>query len=205
MYLVVTARKGISSLQLSKEIGTTQKTAWFLLQRIRQACGDDNKGSLYGVVEADEAYFGGKESNKHESKKLHAGRGAVGKSIVIGMRERGGNVITKVVSGTSASEIQDVLKEAVCVYSVVCTDEHTSYVGIPERTHKTVNHSAKVFVDGLAHTNGIESVWAVLKRGFYGIYHSFNVKHLQRYLNEFMSNKTRTCLLNTYMLVYQLT
>lgn len=186
MYLMVTSRKGISSLQLSKEIGVTQKTAWFLLHRIRTACEDDNGGSLYGIVEADEAYFGGKESNKHESKKLHAGRGAVGKSIVIGIRERGGKVITKLISSTGAKEIQDILAEAVCIYSVVCTDELSSYVGMPERIHKTVNHSAKVFVDGMAHTNGIESVWAVLKRGFYGIYHSFNVKHLQRNLNEFM-------------------
>jgi transposase-like protein len=94
IYLVVTARKGVSSLQLSKEIGVTQKTAWFMLHRIREACEDDNNsnGFLSGIIESDEAYLGGKESNKHESKKLKAGRSTVGKSIVIGMRESGGKV-----------------------------------------------------------------------------------------------------------------
>jgi transposase-like protein len=187
IYLVVTARKGISSLQLSKEIGVTQKTAWFMLHRIRKASGEDNggNGSLFGIVEADEVYFGGKE-NKHESRKQKAGRGTVGKSAAIGMRERGGKVKAQLLSSTDAKAIQDAIKDTVCIYSTVCTDEHPSYTGIQAYRHKTINHSAKQFVDGMAHTNGIESVWAVLKRGFYGIYHSFNAKHLQRYLNEFV-------------------
>jgi len=189
MYLINTARKGISSLQLAQELGITQKSAWFLLQRIREACSnksDDDDDFLGGVVEADEAYIGGKETNKHESKKLKAGRGTVGKTAVLGMRERGGKVFAKVISNTSAGVIQKEIRTKLKPGSTLCTDEHGAYVGMSQYEHMVVRHSAKQFVDGMAHTNGMESVWAVLKRGFYGVYHSFSVKHMQRYVDEFM-------------------
>jgi len=185
-YLVLTSRKGISSLQLSKEIGVRQATAWFMQHRIREACEDDNdsNGFLRGIIEADETYIGGKESNKHDSKKLKAGRGTVGKMAVLGMRERGGNFKGKVLEDTTANTIQAELNAVIADGSILCTDEHRSYIG-NKFTHVAVNHSAKQYIDGMAHTNGIESVWAVLKRGFYGTYHSFSKKHLQRYVNEF--------------------
>lgn len=187
MYLLVTARKGISSLQLSKEIGVTQKSAWFMLHRLREACGGQKLTKLRGIVELDECFIGGKERNKHERKKLKAGRGAVGKTAVLGMRERGGRIIATTLEMRSLPEVTAEIHKNIETGSQLYTDDHILFDDLDGLffRHEAVNHSAGEYSRGPASTNSIESVWALLKRGVYGVYHKVTPKHLSRYLNEF--------------------
>jgi transposase-like protein len=179
MYLLLTARKGISSLQLSKEIGIRQASAWFMLHRIREACGPDLK-KLRGVIEIDECFVGGIEANKHEHKKLKTGRGTVGKTPVLGMRERGGRTVATPIANTDAGTVQAEIHRHVEIGSILYTDEGGAYAGIGDMffDHDTVNHGEAEFVRDGVTTNSIESVFAVLKRGLIGVYHHASKKHL---------------------------
>ena len=184
MYLVVTARKGISSLQLSKELSVRQSTAWFMLGRLREACKDE-KGTLKGIVEVDETYIGGKERSKHSSKKRKAGRGAVGKTPVVGARERGGKVTAKSVQATDGRSLTEFVTSNTEPGATVYTDDARAYNALHKQyQHESVKHSAGEYVRGDIHTNSIESVWAVLKRSIHGTWHHVSNKHLDRYVNE---------------------
>jgi transposase-like protein len=189
MYLVVTARKGISSMQLAKEIGVTQKTAWFILGRLREACGEDFE-KLRGIVEIDEVYIGGSTTNMHKSKRPRKGEDK--KTAVLGMRERGGRTKALPVARTDGATLEFAIIDRVEPGTTIYTDEWRGYAGLRflDYQHATVRHAVGEYVrrerDGSkTTTNSIEAVWAVLKRGIYGTFHHVSEKHLGRYVNEF--------------------
>ena len=184
LYQVTTNLKGVSSMKLHRDLGITQRSAWFLAHRLREAWKDQSS-QFVGPVEVDETFIGGKEKNKHANKKLRAGRGAVGKAIVIGAKDRETNhVSAAVVGNTDAKTLQSFVGERAAKGATVYTDDHGGYQGMPFE-HETVKHSISEYVNGMAHTNGIESFWALLKRGYHGTYHHMSEKHLDRYVGEF--------------------
>lgn len=184
-------KKGISSHQLSRDIKVTQKSAWFMLHRIRYAFGsksfDDNKGTY----EADETYIGMLEKNKHKSKKdKHGGYSGhsayMDKKPVVGLIKRDGGIVLKYIPRPNADNVQGFIKDNLKPNARVITDTHHAYRNMyQDYVHDNINHKQDKYVVGDIYTNTIEGFWSLLKRGIYGIYHHVSREHIQQYLNEF--------------------
>ena len=185
IYLWSTSLKGVSSMKLHRDLNITQKSAYFMAQRLREAWSDSGGGFL-GPVEADETFVGGRRKNKPKHQRPTAARtGIVDKTVVAGIKDRATNrVSAAVVPDTKRETLHAFVEERTAATAKVYTDQHPSYRRL-RRAHETVDHSVGEYVRGEAHTQGIESFWAMLKRAHKGTFHHISPKHLHRYVNEF--------------------
>ena len=186
IYLLATNLKGVSSMKLHRDLNITQKSAWYLAHRLREGWKGGNGCMFTGPVEVDETYIGGKRKNMSKAKrKTLAGRGAVGKAAVVGVKDRATNrVVARSVPATDKPTLQGFVAQHARADAKVFTDDASAYEGLPF-DHEAVCHSAGEYVRGMAHTNGVESFWSMLKRGYHGTFHHFSEKHLDRYVGEF--------------------
>ena len=185
-WLIVGAKNGISSYEIHRGLGVTQKTAWFMLHRIRLAMQDGGFNMLAGEIEVDETFIGAKARNMHKAKRAEKiqGRGPDGKEIVFGMVERGGKVVVDHVETRRKSELQSLIRERIEAGSAIFSDELLSYDGLDaDYRHEVINHAVE-YVNGNVHTNTMENFWSLLKRGLHGTYISVEPFHLFRYLDE---------------------
>ena len=184
IWLITNAKNGVSSYEIHRALGVTQKTAWFMLHRIRLAMGSGTFEKLRGRVEVDETFIGGKNKNKHLDKKITRGRGPVGKAIVVGFLERGGKAHARVAKNRRSQTLRGQLLDTVEVGSAVYTDENIGYRDIADiYNHEWVRHMDE-WVRGEVHTNGLENFWSLLKRGLKGTYVAVEPFHLFRYVDE---------------------
>lgn len=185
IYLFATGIKGTSSMKLHRDLEITYKSAWHLAHRLRKALQTETP-KFEGPVEVDEAFFGGVEGNKHASKRTHPGGGTGGKVAVVGIRDQEtGQVHAEVTKSIGSEALQGFVHRNTTKGTTVYTDDHKAYRGMPDVKHQTVKHSVGEYVNEQATTNGVESFWALMKRGYHGVYHHWSAKHMERYIDEF--------------------